>query len=93
MEEAKGSFIWDQRKERVNTQKHGISFSMAAQVFKDPKRVILIDSKHSQKEQRYFCIGKVRNRIMTVRFIYRDGIIRIYGAGYWRKGREYYEEA
>jgi hypothetical protein len=30
---------------------------------------------------------------VTVRFTYREGVIRIYGAGYWRKGRKIYEEA
>ena len=92
MEEERGGFAWDHRKERVNIRKHGINFIKAAGAFKDPKRKIFTDSKHSEKEPRYFCIGKVGNRIMTVRFTYRDGKIRIYGAGYWRKGRRYYEK-
>jgi len=29
---------------------------------------------------------------MTVRFTWRDGRIRIIGAGYWRKGRKVYDE-
>ena len=29
---------------------------------------------------------------MTVRFTWRDGQIRIFGAGYWRKGRKIYEQ-
>lgn len=28
---------------------------------------------------------------MTVRFTYRGGVIRIFGAGYWRKGKQIYE--
>ena len=28
---------------------------------------------------------------MTVRFTYREGVIRIFGAGYWRKGKQIYE--
>ncbi|PIQ81816.1 MAG: hypothetical protein COV76_06885 [Candidatus Omnitrophica bacterium CG11_big_fil_rev_8_21_14_0_20_64_10] len=31
------------------------------------------------------------SRILTVRFVYRSGKIRIFGAGYWRGGRKYYE--
>lgn len=91
MNETKGDFAWDTRKEKINIRKHGINFITAAKAFKDPKRKIFIDSRHSEKEQRYFCIGKVRNKILTVRFTYREGKIRIYGAGYWRKGRRYYE--
>jgi hypothetical protein len=30
---------------------------------------------------------------VTVRFTLREGVIRIYGAGYWRKGKKIYEEA
>ena len=30
--------------------------------------------------------------IMTVRFAYRDGKIRIFGAAFWRKGKKRYEK-
>jgi len=92
METKKGVFVWDPRKEKVNVHKHGINFTKASKVFKDAKRRIFTDSRHSEKEPRYFCIGKVGNRIITVRFTYRDEKIRIYGAGYWRKGKRHYEE-
>ena len=87
-----GKFIWDSRKERVNIDKHHIDFIMAAKAFEDSKRKIFTDSNHSEHEERYFCIGKVSNKIVTVRFTYRAGRIRIIGAGYWRKGIRYYEE-
>ena len=87
-----GSFVWDIRKEKVNIHKHRIDFTAAAKAFEDPKRKIFTDSKHSEHEERYFCIGKVGNKIVTVRFTYRAGKIRIIGAGYWRRGIKYYEE-
>ncbi|HLF18366.1 MAG TPA: BrnT family toxin [Candidatus Omnitrophota bacterium] len=86
------SFVWDPRKELVNIYKHGVNFNTAAKAFRDPHRKVYIDSRHSQKEQRYFCIGKIKNKILTVRFMYRAGKIRIIGAGYWRKGERYYEK-
>ncbi len=92
MEEQASSFIWDRDRESVNIQKHGVDFVTAAQAFKNPGRKIFIDNRHSQKEERYFCIGKADNRIITVRFIYREGKVRIFGAGYWRKGVKYYEQ-
>ncbi len=85
-------FIWDPHKEWANIFKHGISFTFAARVFCDPKRKIFKDISHSHKEERWFCIGQVQGRVLTVRFLYRDGKIRIIGAGFWRKGRKYYEE-
>ena len=60
----------------------------------DKKRIIAKDTTHSQKEQRYYCFGlnEEKNGILTVRFTYRSGHIRIFGAGYWRKGKKIYEQ-
>ena len=69
-----------------------MSFSVAQAAFVDPKRVILEDLEHSQEEQRYYCLGEVTDGIMTVRFTYRKNVIRIFGAGYWRKGKKFYEK-
>ena len=85
-------FIWDLTKESTNIHKHGVDFIAASKAFKDPKRKIYNDSKHSAKEERFFCVGKVENRILTVRFTYRGEKIRIIGAGCWRKGVQYYEK-
>ncbi len=92
MDKIIGKFIWDRAKERKNTKKHGINFSVASRVFLDPERKIYVDIEHSKHEERFFCIGKVGNRIITVRFAYRQEMIRIIGAGYWRKGKGYYEK-
>ena len=47
---------------------------------------------HSHQEERYYCIGKVGEGIITVRFSFRENFIRIFGAGYWRKGKRIYEK-
>lgn len=57
----------------------------------DPSRVIAEDLEHSEGEKRHFCFGEVEGGILTVRFTYRGGVIRIFGAGYWRKGKAIYE--
>ena len=49
-------------------------------------------TKFEWDEKRYFCFGEVDGAILTVRFTYRDNIIRIFGAGYWRKGKKTYEK-
>jgi hypothetical protein len=86
------SFEWDSKKDKLNLQKHGVSFSLAQYAFKDPNRVIAEDIGHSHTEKRYYCFGKVGEKIMTVRFTYRQKKIRIIGAGYWRKGKDIYEQ-
>ena len=85
-------FEWDEEKDRDNQSKHDVSFSMAQRAFLDLQRVIVEDMNQSKEEERFYCIGRVGQGIMTVRFTYRGNVIRIYGAGYWRKGRKIYEE-
>ncbi len=88
----KSNFEWDINKDKENQEKHGISFSKAQVAFLDENRIILEDLSHSKIEKRYFCLGKVSNGILTVRFTFRENIIRIIGAGYWRKGKKIYEK-
>ena len=85
-------FVWDPRKEHVNIHKHGVDFATAAKVFLDPKRKIFLDFRHGDRELRFYCIGEAQGRVLTVRFVYREDTIRIFGAGYWRKGKRYYEK-
>ena len=59
--------------------------------FADLRRVIAEDLAHSENEKRYFCFGEVEGGILTVRFTCRGNVIRIFGAGYWRKGKVIYE--
>jgi uncharacterized DUF497 family protein len=80
------------RKEQAEPA-NGVPFDLAQYAFGDPDRVIAEDISHSQAEKRYYCIGRVGDGILTVRFTYRKNRIRIIGAGYWRKGKEIYEKS
>lgn len=91
MDIERGLFVWDQAKEEDNIRKHGIDFTTAAYVFCDPERRIVKDEQHSHSELRYYCVGRVGDLVITVRFTYRGQRIRIIGAGSWRKGRRLYE--
>ncbi len=88
---AETPFGWDTDKDAENQQKHGVSFNCAQHAFDDPRRVIAKDITHSQTEERFYCFGEVDSAIITVRFTYRASVIRIIGAGYWRKGKVIYE--
>ena len=85
-------FVWGSEKESLNVRKHGVDFVSAAMAFLDQNRRVYVDDRHSEKEERYFCVGKVDGRILTVRFMVRDGKIRIIGAGHWRKGAGQYAQ-
>lgn len=84
-------FEWDPDKDAENQRKHGVSFSRAQYAFADPRRVMAKDLTHSQSEERFYCFGMVDGGVLTVRFTYRASVIRIIGAGYWRKGKGIYE--
>jgi hypothetical protein len=86
------SFDWNEAKNQENIEKHGVSFYLAQHAFTDSNRVILEDLKYSTTEKRYYCIGRVTEGILTVRFSYGKNIIRIFGAGFWRKGKKIYEQ-
>ena len=53
------SFEWDEDKNRLNQQKHDVSFELAQYAFFDPNRVIAQDLAHSQEENRFYCMGQV----------------------------------
>ena len=77
------SFEWDKNKNDENLRKHGVDFETAQYAFIDPNRVIAEDLTHSQDEKRYYCFGKAKGGVLTIRII---------GAGYWRKGKNIYEK-
>ena len=84
-------FEWDSQKDRENQRKHGIAFATAQFAFADPCRVIAEDLAHSSGEKRYYCFGRVDGGVLTVRFTFRDDVVRIFGADYWRRGKAIYE--
>lgn len=85
-------FEWDSDKDTFNQEKHGVSFALAQLAFLGHNRVILEDLGYSKNEKRFYCLGRVSDGIMTVRFTHRKNKIRIIGAGYWRKGKKIYEK-
>jgi len=91
----KMDFEWDDEKDLENQRKHGVSFYEAQYAFLDDRRVIAEDVTHSQTEKRYYCFGlnEQGSGVLTVRFTYRSGCIRLIGAGYWRKGKKVYEQS
>lgn len=84
-------FEWGPKKDRENQRKHEVPFAKAQRAFADPRRVIAEDVSHSSSEKRYYCFGWAEGGVLTVRFTYRGDLIRIFGAGYWRRGKDTYE--
>ena len=75
-------FEWDDEKERLNIEKHGIDFSTAALVFGDENRIEKYDTLHSADEDRYITIGQINGIAGVVMVVYteREPAIRIISA-------------
>lgn len=74
-------FEWDEEKNKMNIQKHRISFSDALEIFFDTKRIVFYDDREDYFEEREITIGRVKNKIIiTVVHTDRNGITRIISA-------------
>jgi len=76
-------FEWDENKNAINKQKHQISFEEAQTVFDDPNAIMIPDTEHSEKEERFILLGFSNNaKLLVVCHCYRqsDTIIRIISA-------------
>ena len=70
---------WDDRKNKINREKHGISFETAAHVFEDINRIEFYDEAHSTEEDRYIVLGLVR-KVLFVVYTDRGDATRIISA-------------
>ena len=54
-------FVWDTAKEKINIQKHKISFTDSCYVFADQYSLTLFDEQHSEDEDRWITLGQTPN--------------------------------
>jgi hypothetical protein len=92
-------FEWDERKERANIKKHGVSFNEAQSVFYDENAIQYFDPDHSDDEGRFILLGisyKLRTIVVCHCFRESETIVRIISARkaasdeeneYWSKRR------
>jgi hypothetical protein len=66
-------FEWDPAKAVSTRHKHGISFELAATVFRDPLMLSIPDEEHSEIEGRWLTLGQAENRrLLVVIHTYRE---------------------
>lgn len=73
------SFEWDENKNRINKEKHGVSFEEAKTVFFDEEALLEYDGSHSDEEDRFRLLGRSSrgNILLVVHCIREESIIRI----------------
>jgi len=82
-------FSWDERKNKENRRKHGVSFEEASTAFYDQNARLIHDPSHSQDEDRFILLGLSSPlRLLVVCHCYRldDYEIRIISARKANKG-------
>jgi uncharacterized DUF497 family protein len=79
-------FEWDDKKDKANQRKHGVSFTTAARAFLDEHRKEKLDER-SVDEERWIIVGLVDGREIVVAFTLRDQVIRLISA----RGADKYE--
>lgn len=50
-------FVWDEKKNRANQRKHGVSFQEAQTAFYDENAKVYSDPDHSEDEARFLLLG------------------------------------
>jgi hypothetical protein len=85
-------FEWDETKNRINIQKHGIDFNDAVDMFKHPL-LSKLDNTENYGEERWIGIGWIKNIIALVVYTERkNDVIRIISARKATKQEVYYYE-
>jgi len=75
-------FEWDDAKDRMKSQRHGVSFDEAKELLVCGVDYLeIFDVEHSQDEDRFIAIGALRRGLIMVVFTERlEGAIRIISA-------------
>lgn len=74
-------FQWDKANAEKNWLKHSVTPSECEQIFFKMPLIIENDEKHSQKEDRYYALGKTdKHRLIFVVFTIRNNHIGIISA-------------
>lgn len=91
-----GQFEWDEDKNKLNIEKHGLSFEKILSLFDDPYSLDFFDNTHSDDEDRFFTTGNVLGTsvlLVTAWSVTRGKRIRLISARIASKNEEqiYYE--
>jgi uncharacterized DUF497 family protein len=87
-------YEWDENKNRLNLEKHGLDFNLAIEVFSDPNSIVE-DNREINGEIREQIIGKIDSETIIILFVVytkRGNAIRIISARKASKRERYMYE-
>ena len=60
------NFEWDETKNRINQEKHGVSFEEAKEVFDDALQISKLDHRFNYFEERWITLGATKKEKLLV---------------------------
>ena len=69
-------FEWNEKKNQINYEKHGLRFEDAELVF-ESKTISFKDDREDYGEERFITLGELKNRVVVVVHTQRDLLTRI----------------
>ncbi len=73
-------FEWDESKNTTNSEKNGIDFNDAKEVFKDENSKVAPDLRKDYGEERWKIIGKIYGSLVSVIYTVRNNATRVISA-------------
>ena len=76
-------FEWDERKNKTNREKHGVTFEEAQTAFLDENAIEYHDPDHADDEDRFLLLGiSLKLRVLVICHCYRESpsVIRLISA-------------
>ena len=76
-------FEWDDKNDKMNSKKHGVSFDEARTVFYDEYAILFFDPDHLETEDRFLLLGmsfKLKTLVVCHCFRREETIVRIISA-------------
>ena len=71
---------WNPSKASENYAKHGVSFQLAKEVFRDPFAMEFLDDRRDYGETRFVILGLVEAQVLYVAYTERQDAVRIISA-------------
>jgi uncharacterized DUF497 family protein len=74
-------FEWSESKAASNDAKHGVTFELAIEVFRDPFAMGFVDDRRDYREQRFIMIGTAGGHVLYVVYTEpQEDLIRLISA-------------
>ena len=88
-------FDWDEANARKNWTKHRVTPAESERVFFNRPLLVSDDTKHSEKEKRYYAMGQTdEGRLLFLDFTIRKKLVRVISArNMSRKERKLYKSS